>query len=292
LLKRSLDLQVTVSTLLNLGLCNRSLDRLATAHEYYRQAEIMAMHDGDSERSEFAHEASAEIAPLRATLLLQLTDADDQALEVSLDEVVQPREVWRRPWFINAGDHRLAVYSTGQGHNPWHSILQVRDGEHYVVSVPTLTLESQQKPSAAEAREPLPTRATPLRVPAPLVESTPSPPAVGPSTPRILASVAGGAGLIALGVSVAFGLSAQGANADSRAECRNDVCTQKGVGLRADAHADATRATVLGVGGGAAFAAGLLLWILDPGHREARSKDSVRLDVGTQAWSARYTGHF
>src|SRR5262245_48244210 len=101
MLERSHRLQPTLATLLNLGLCHRYSGHLATPHEYYRQAEVKATLENDSKRRDFAHEEAAALSTQRASLTLRISGNQDATLAVRIDDVVQPREVWERPMFID-----------------------------------------------------------------------------------------------------------------------------------------------------------------------------------------------
>jgi Tfp pilus assembly protein PilF len=76
-LERSQKLVPTIGTLLNLGMCHSYAGHLATAHDYYRQAEVLATLQRDARRREHAHNEAAALAARRASLTLRIPAAAD-----------------------------------------------------------------------------------------------------------------------------------------------------------------------------------------------------------------------
>jgi hypothetical protein len=257
--QRSLAVKPTLATLLNLGYCQRELGNVVTAHDYYRRAEVLATLQGDRKRREAAHDEAAELAQLRATLLLQISNADAGQLEVRIDNVPQPHEVWSRPMYIDAGDHSVSIRAPE--HQPFRDHVRIQDGERAVFVVPDL----QRLPSA-------PPRAAELAPAAPSSMVSPEGLALHQSRQRnqaelgamrIAAFGVGGAGIVSFGVGLLFGQLAKNANDDSKALC-TQVCTEQGRLLRETAFAHATRSTVLSVAGGIGIVSGVALWLLAP----------------------------
>lgn len=254
--ERSRQLNTTVGVLLNLGLCHRELGRLATAHSYYRRAEVLATLNGDP-RGELAHEAAAELASRRATVTFSMSEATDD-LEVRIDSVLQPSNSWAQPMFIDSGAHIITIQAPNRP--PWHGNLFVQDGGQHVVVVPALALTPN--PHVPEPK--------PAEVPVAALEPEP---ASGLGTRRVVALGIGGAGLVSLGTGLLFGLAAQNTYADSDAYCQdNDLCEDEGVRLRQDAKAHATRATVLTTAGVIALAGGVIVWLTEPERERTRAE--------------------
>lgn len=291
LLERSHKLAPTLGALLNLGLCHSYSGHLATAHDYYRQAEIMATLRDDARR-EFAHDEAAALAARRATLTLRIAGSRDALLEVKIDDVAKPRDVWEHPMYLDAGEHRITV--EGAGGKTWQGAVQVADGANHVMVIPEFQA-SAGSPSGAPAKAELPAP-QPKREPDAQLQAQMSAvdakPAAGLSTARVVALSIGGAGVVALGASLVYTLNAKSAFDDSnRGECnRINVCNGRGVQLRDDAQADATRATVLSIAGGAALAGGALLWFLSAPSVGAESRESVKLAAAPGVVSASWTG--
>lgn len=272
MLERSHRLQPTLATLLNLGLCHRYSGHLATAHEYYRQAEVKATLENDSKRRDFAHEEAAALSAQRASLTLRISGNPDATLAVRIDDVVQPREVWERPMFIDAGEHRISV--DAGANQSWQGSVQVVDGNKHLVVIPEFKPQGAPPSVAPEPRRPT---ALPAPIPAP---APPQEVASGPSALRVVAVSTAGAGLAALGVSLVYTIFASNTYEDSNDLCnRDNVCTPMGVDLREKAHAHATRATVFGISGAVALAGGVAMWFLSAPAKRPESASTVSFAV-------------
>ncbi len=288
-LERSQKLVPTIGTLLNLGMCHSHAGHLATAHDYYRQAEVLATLQRDARRREHAHNEAAALAARRATLTLRVPAGPDAELQVRVDGVVQPYEVWSNPMYIDAGEHRIAVQSSDE--QAWQGSVFIVDGNKHVVVIP----EFQPPPAASGARTELvsPAPASERAAPASSVvtaQASLQRDSEGLTTTQHVALGVGGAGLAALGASVVYTIAALSTYDDSSPLCRtNDVCTPKGVQLREDARAHATRATVLGIAGGVAVAGGVVLWFLGKPLHADLSETQVSISAGPDAITASIT---
>lgn len=81
---------------------------------------------------------------------------------------------------------------------------------------------------------------------------------------RTAAAAVGGAGLLAMGAAGLLGLTAK-ASYDGAVDCRGNVCTsQRGYDERESARRTGNAATILFIAGGAAAAAGAVLWLTAP----------------------------
>jgi hypothetical protein len=293
-LERSQKLAPALGTLLNLGLCHKRSDRLATAHDYYRQTEVMATLAGDTERREFAHEEAATIASQRATLTIRLSNDPNLPLEVRLDEQVQAHEAWQNPIFIDAGEHRVRVQAPGFA--SFESPITVQDGGKYLLVVPELRAEN-----GAEPVQPAPPTAAPPSVqptaasiaPAAVAAQAAEPPPPASHTGRTIALVTGGAGIVAIGVSLAFGLAARSAFSESTPRyCSSaDTCDARGLQLRERAQTDAALATVIGTAGVAAVVGGTVLFLLT-GDASPREHAPLSLRFGAREVGASVTSIF
>jgi hypothetical protein len=285
LLERSKRLTTTLGVLLNLGLCHRFSGRLATAHDYYRQAEIMATLENDQQRLEVAHEEAAALSAQRATLTLRISGSPDTPLEVWVDDVSLAREEWEKPRYMDAGDHRISVRSNS--HESWQGTMIIVDGKQHVFVIPEFWTKAAGAPPAPEATAPADVAraatAELVRVPSTRTQAA-EPSTLG--TGSILGLAIAGAGLAALGVSAAYSISAKNDFDQSSGSCRNDICDAEGRRLRDDAFDDATRATVLGISGGVALAGGLALWLLS----DAPSKPELSVFAGRGVLAASVTG--
>ena len=260
-LQQSLALAPTIGTLLNLGRCHSELGRLVTAHDYYRRAEVLATLLGDTIRRDVAHDEAAELAPRRATLSLQIAEAEPSKLEVRIDDVPQPPEIWSKPMFIDAGLHSVSIRAPE--HEPFLDHVRVEDGTRAVVVVPDL----QRLPTAPlKAAEPASQPGSLVSPEMLAFHKASQAQHAGLGTARTAALVVGGAGVVSLAVGLLFGQLARNANEHSQSLCQpnTDVCSPQGLSLREDAFAHATRSTVLSIAGAVAIASGVTLWIASP----------------------------
>jgi hypothetical protein len=104
----------------------------------------------------------------------------------------------------------------------------------------------------------------------PTTAAPPFPPSPGRqasgSTQRILAVVAGGVGVVGLGVGTAFGIGASSRKNEAQSACPGNPCsTEDGAAKWSSAGAAGNVATVGFIAGGAALAAAAVLWLTAPG---------------------------
>ncbi len=237
-----------VGTLLNLGLCNRQLGRLATAWHAYRRAEQLALDGADSERALLAHAEAAELRPRLATLRIELHPRNGADTVVTLDGRTLSRAELHVPLYVDAGWR--VVSATAQQKKGFSSGVALYDGARATIVVPVLDVA----PLAPAPRAPV-TRQR------------------AGSWMRTAGLVAAGTGLVGLGFGGYFAYHARQQQHDSNPHCNSrDICDAEGLGLRADAATDARRATVFGAVGLAWVGAGAALWFLAP-------EDSARIGL-------------
>lgn len=101
----------------------------------------------------------------------------------------------------------------------------------------------------------------------------------GLGTQKILAIVAGGIGVVGLGVGTAFGLLAISAKSDAQNVCPNQCTSQDGVNKWNTASTDGTIATIGFIAGGVALLGGAVLWVTAPS-----SSQQVGIGPGGLTW--------
>jgi len=283
-LQRSLALNPALGTLLNLGRCHRELGKIVSAHDYYRRAEVLATLTGDTVRGEVAHDEAARLTALRATLWLQIANTPPHEIEVRIDDVPQPLEVWSHPMFVDAGEHVVSIRAPE--HDPFRDRVRIQDGDRAVLVVPDL----QRLPSSALATAAPPPRPSSLVSPELVALHQSSPHDSRGEIMRVAAIGLGTAGIASLAIGLVFGQLAKNANDDSKPLC-DETCTTEGVVLRDRAFAHATRSTVLSIAGGVALASGVSLWLLGPSS-EARASPRMAFRLSSQEMSAQMRGRF
>lgn len=239
--KASHDLDPTgTGTLLNLALCHEKIGKAATAWQEFRQ--VAAESTGKREdRVTMAREHEAALRPLLSHITIVVpVEARTPGLEIQIDNGPPiPEAGWGTPVPVDPGEHDLETSGPGK----------TRGTHKFVVGA-----------NGAASRV----------VIAPLVDAPPEPSALAPgprdSTRRAIGLTVGGAGLVAIGVGAAFGLSASSKNRDATRLCPNDVCADEATrrtasDTLADAHSAATVSNVL-IGGGLVLVAGGVVLVL------------------------------
>jgi hypothetical protein len=122
----------------------------------------------------------------------------------------------------------------------------------------------------------------------PVLEDVPKPTAPAPpiattndGTMRILAYVAGGVGVVGLGVGTYFGLHARSLRDDSNPHCNGNLCDEQGFSTRNDARSAGNVSTIGFVVGAAALAGSVVLYLAAPqSKKEARATSWIGFGAG------------
>jgi hypothetical protein len=235
-------LSQTAGVRLNLAECYARLGKTASAWAKANEALTLAERAGDTAAAELARGQMADLKPKLSSLTIGVPRAAVVAgMEIALDGEPIPDAVWNTPLPVDPGEHEIVVKVPA--HRPWSTRAVVTGvGTRSTVSV-----------LARLADEPGPATDLPARA--------------SPGATPILAAVAGGLGLVGLGVGTAFGLDAmshksqyQQHQVDGR--CIDEQC----VTLSSEAVTSATASTIGFVAGGALMAGGLVLWLVAPGR--------------------------
>jgi hypothetical protein len=239
-LAESDQLDPSVGTLGLLALCHEKQGRLATAWAEYNETAERARAAKD-DREGYARSRAAKIEPAIPRLTITVAERV-VGLNVLRDRKPLTEDEIGVEARVNPGE--IEVLAQAPGRKSWATTVVVAIGERQTVEVPPL--EPTQGPRA----------------------ETPS-----YGTGRLaLAAVAGGVGLVGLGVMTGFGLSAASKNDESKdleQSCTTAQACTRGRDLRDSAKTAATIATVgLGVGV-AGLAAGAVLLFTAPGAGEA-----------------------
>jgi hypothetical protein len=263
-LEESQRLDPKSGTLLNLASCYEQEGKLASAWTKYLEAAPAARAAGNAERETVARERAAALAPRVAKLVVNVDPAlkGVAGLEILRDGVVMGPPQWGLQLPVDEGEHRLLARAPG--YQTWESVTTVK-GEATVakVAVPLL----KREPAAAGGAVGLDHGGT-------SAGAHPS----GLGTQRIGALVAGGVGLVGLGVGTFFGLKAQSKKADADKYCTGSDCTsQVGVDAGNDARSAGTVSTILIAAGAVGVAAGVTLWFTAP---DGDRREGVAVSAG------------
>jgi hypothetical protein len=102
----------------------------------------------------------------------------------------------------------------------------------------------------------------------------------GMGTQKVLALVAGGVGIVGLGVGGAFGLAAMSQKNDANSACPNACATQDGVNKWSSAGSSARIADIGFIAGGLGLLGGAVLWFTAPNGSASGSGTQVAFGLG------------
>lgn len=239
-LEESFRLDPASGTLLNLGVCHEKEGKIATAWGEFSLAVSMARQDKRPDREELAQGRANALEPLLPKVTIDVpAEARANGLEVLKNGTVLGSGAWGASLPTDPGD--VTVEARAPGRKPWRSVVKVEPKGTMSVAVPALQIEE-----------------IPL-VPVAGGEDTEG--ARPNQTKRTAALVAGGVGIVALGVGTVFGIQTFSKKSESDTNCPEATgCTQQGVDAADAAKTSATIANI-GIGVGvAAVAVGAYLW--------------------------------
>lgn len=191
-------------TLLNLAECHRRQGKTATAwrefDEAIRYAEAVEFTEAMSAAATLRDELAKDLSQLVVDVPKELAGAEK--LEVVLDGKRLPKEQWGEQLYVDPGVH--TVSATAEGYEPFDGSADVKGKAHRAVL--TVALKKIPPPPPPPAPPPPP----PPKPPPP-----PPPSAELPVWPLVV----GGAGLVMMGVSVAFGIDTASVGSDLDDQC-------------------------------------------------------------------------
>jgi hypothetical protein len=263
-LKASQDLDPGLGTLLNLAECYERTGKSATAWAQYREIASLARQQGSKEREALAEQKSKALEPKLSKLSISLQQgADAQTLTITRDGTTVSSAELGVAIPVDPGKHDVTV--TAPGKEKWSTTVDVGEGgQTENIEIPLLADSSSGGTVAAGAGA---TTTTPAA----------DKPSDG-STQRTLGIVAGGIGLVGIGVGTFMGVKASSSWSDAKKECTAfpNQCTAKGVSLHDDASSQATLSTVGFIVGGVGLAAGAVLFFTAGSGKQ----ETVAIGVG------------
>jgi len=257
----SQKLDPAVGTMLNLARCYEKMGRTATAWLTFLDAAAAAKRAHQQERESAARHAAEALAPSLPKLTIQVSEtvAADKG-EIKRDGTVLPSTLWNTSVPVDPGDHDIEC--TAPGKKPWSTRVRAEAGRLLTVAVPPLE------------DAPLP--------PAALGGSTPgsdegaaAQAASARSTRRTLAVVAGGLGVVGIGVGTVLGLQAKADGDAVKEACPTKYCDDANLQRIESANQKATGSTIAFAVGGAALVAGVVLWLTAPSAPKAEGKGTA-----------------
>lgn len=277
-LEESQRLDPGSGTLVNLARCYEQSGRTASAWSTYLEAAASAKGSGNTARESAARQRADALAPKVSKLVIDVpSTARVEGLEVKRDGKPVGAAQWGSPIPTDGGKHEITASAPGR--SPWRTEVTLRDeGKSQTVSVPHLELvESPAAPAPAPAAAPSEPGSPPPAGPTPpAAEETKTSSGLG--TQRIVALVAGGVGVVGLGVGGFFGIQALSHKKTADQNCEGPVCSNdEGVNAGEDAKSAATIATIAMTAGGVLVATGATLWFTAP---SAEPTATVGLGLG------------
>ncbi|HYQ14521.1 MAG TPA: hypothetical protein VEQ58_02150 [Polyangiaceae bacterium] len=256
-----------LGTLLYLGECYAKVGKTASAWVSFKEADDIAAQRRDP-RAAKIRERLANVEKTLSNLVIVVADDEPADLEVRQDGALVGRAAWGTPLPIDPGEHEITATSASTKPRTVQALVEK---EPRTVTVTLPPLEYLPKPPVAP-------------------EAKPEPVVAAASTPRAdhrswltqhqktLALVAGGVGVVGVGVGTAFGLMAKSTYDDSAADCDHDVCGRVGHEHRQSAFTQANVATAAFGVGAAALIGGTVLWLTAP-RAEPQRKATLVLPV-------------
>lgn len=268
-------------TLLNLALCYETIGRLASAWSRNLDAAAAAKASGNTARENIARKRAAALAARVSKLQINVSsESKVPGLEVTRDGETVGAAQWGVQIPADVGEH--VVVAKAPGFQEWRGVATIKgEGSRVSVDIPHLEAELAPPPALPppEAAPPAPEGVT-------RPEAAPERAPLG--TQRIVALVAGGVGVVGLGVGVAFGIKSKSEHDDASKTCSGSACTDSaGVEAADAAYRSGNVATVATIVGVAGLVGGTVLWFTAPKRGAEVSTSALHLGVGPgtlRAW--------
>lgn len=253
-------------TILHLALCHKEEGRIASAYNELEEAILFAVRDKREDREKAARALRTELEPRLSKLTIAVVPEVMRlpGIEVKRDGVPVPPAAWGKPIHVDPGQHTVTAWAPGR--RPLLKTVDLR-GDAAAGSVVISAIDMDPSSGSEAARSSAAPNAS--------AASNASEGGGGFGTQRKIAVVTGGLGLAALGVGTAFGITAAGAKSDSEAHCQGNICDDEGIQIRADGMAAGNISTALFIAGGAATAAGVVLFVTAPSGGRTKTEAGV-----------------
>jgi serine/threonine-protein kinase len=243
-LEASQKLDPGIGTTLRLGYCYEHAGRTASAWSAYNDAEGMARKAGDK-RADEAGKRAKQVEPLLSRLVLDVAPENRSGgTEIRRDGRAIDPAAWTSAIPVDPGTH--TIEASGAGRLPWKTTITIdAKAGTQTVQVPALAIAPEAPRTEAAA------------------------PFWGPL--RIAGVAVGSVGLIGVVVGAVFGARTMAKASESNAHCSGSpaLCDPTGLSLRSDAKALAKVADVGLIVGGAAAAAGVVVFLTAPAAKPA-----------------------
>ena len=263
-LEESQRLDPGVGTLFNLADCYEHTGKTASAWSMFADAAAASRASKEPEREKAARQRAQDIEPklLRLSILIP-PSVEVAGIEVRRDGTVLNKPMWGQAVPVDSGEHKIQV--TAPGKKPWSVTITLSgEGKTETVTIPSLETETLPPPPPVAPAAASSSAAPPVSTsPPPAVQT--SPPAGNGSNQRMIGLVAGGVGIVSLGLAGYFAYSTKSKLSDAEAYCVDTKCTdQKGVDLHDDAVKNADMASIFSAIGALGLVGGAVLYLTAP----------------------------
>jgi hypothetical protein len=252
----SLRYDPVLGTRLNLATCYEHVGKLASAWGLYRESIELAKKAGDTKRADYAQKQALALEPRLPKLAISAPANPPAGFTVKRDDTTVDAGALGVALYVDPGTH--TVTASAPGFEAFSVTVTLLEGKTDTLAIPALVAKPVAKP-VADASKPATARGAGTE---PVVPVSP--------TRKYVALGVGAAGVVAVGVGLVFGVKARSSYNDATALCGNDqVCTDadkfaRDKQLVSDARSSATLSTVMVLGGGAAIAAGVIVYLTAP----------------------------
>jgi hypothetical protein len=266
----SQNLNPAPGTALNLAACYERVGKLASAWAAYKTAQAMANNAGQRERAAAAKRKATTLESRVSRLTITVsTNSHAPGLEIRCDQELVHEAEWGVAVPRDGGGHD--VQATAPGKETWTTHVELKESEQTSdVEVPPLedAPSAPAPPAAAQASAPAPESSAGARE---AIAQAPSETKQDrPQTQRLVALAVGGLGVGGVVLGSVAGLVASSKYDSAKKSCGLDVhaCdpTRQSdwSSLHDSASSWATVSTIAFVAGGAALAAGAVLFFMAP----------------------------
>lgn len=275
----SLRYDPVLGTRLNLATCYERTGKLASAWGLYRDAIELATKANDPKRADYAKKQAVALEPRLPKLLITLPENSPAGLIIARNGTALDPGVIGVALYVDPGTHE--VTASAPGFVPFKQRITLVEGKVETLAIPTLTAE----PRAPVKAEPH-TSDKPFGNAKGKLDVAQEAPRAPSQTRFYLGLGVGGAGVVALGAGLVFGMKAMSTQDDlqricggSRLECPANQA-ERGQDLYETSTSQAMTSTILVIGGGVAVAAGAVLILTAPRAKERASSARLLPTVG------------
>lgn len=264
-LAESQRLDPTTGTLLNLAVCHEKAGMLASAWNEYNEVVARAKKDGRQDRVDYAKKRLEEVEPLLSRLTIDVPEAARvDGLTLTFDGTEVRRAAFGVALPVDPGKHEITASAPGK--KEWSTHVNVTgQAQQMNVTIPVLE-DGPPEPTETQGAE---------------MDDVVTPRENRGRTQRIVGLSLGGVGIVGIGLGSVFGVTAMSqAKKAEDGGCVDEMCPSEAAGDdRDNARTSGTISTIAFAVGGAAAAAGVVLYFTAP-PRSADEKPQV-------AWRAR-----